>query len=212
MAREIYQLSNVTLPMNIFTLGLIFAFFLTGGIHPFALQNEERIVNIKKRQPIVITANQLLNVTGAAKVFNLISLMLNFDAAQRPVAPDILAFLNEQQSLIVGCHSHHLQTESSEDGRHSSLVELPPPDEEETQDNAYSTAQIQESIPVPSYSSSQSQTLPSVSSSGLQQQDQEADSSNRQLSTNKRRIDNYEGAAAKTIKLENSGNILSLIK
>ena len=185
MAPEIYQLSHVTLSMNIFTLAMVFAFFLSGGIHPFALEKEERIANIKKKQPIILTANQLLNVTGAAEIFDLISLMLSFDATQRPTASEVLAFLNQQQLVLaVGCHHSPLPTESSLSDQipsreGSSLLGLPPSTSadadqvEGVQNNAYSTPQLQDySIDASRSRSIQSCSSSPTSSSGLQQ-DQE---------------------------------------
>lgn len=189
MAPDIYELSEAILPMNIFSLGLVFAYFLSGGLHPFALEKEERIVNIKKRQPIIMTVNHLLNVTRSTELLNLISLMLSFDWAQRPTTSEILShpFLSKQSVSV----DTPLRTESSllnvvqspsRNGQNSSLFSVPHLTSanqvaEDSLNNANSTSQLQDSTLNASFSRRSSQSYSSSTSESSAscsgQQDQE---------------------------------------
>ena len=90
MAPEIYDLETFTPLMDIFSLGLLYVFVLSRGLHAFGVEKEDRIVNIKKRQPMTLTIQQLKNVVRAAEVFKLICKMLSFDPEQRPIATAVL--------------------------------------------------------------------------------------------------------------------------
>ena len=87
-APEIFDSSQktFTFAMDLFSLGLVFAYVLSGGIHPFGKEKEDRIVKIKKKEPMTFTLKQLVNVDGAEKVFDLICSMLSFDPEERPTA------------------------------------------------------------------------------------------------------------------------------
>ena len=193
MAPEIYQLSEIILPdlpMNIFSLGLIFSFFLSGGLHPFALDKEERITKIKNKQPIILTADQLVEDNETDEVFNLISLMLSFEWDQRPTVSEILAFLN-QQLVLVGTQLRtktsfsNVVENPSRNFHNSSILALPRPTsaadqvEDESQNNANSTASQPQDSTLNASSrsrSSQSQSSSAGGSSAFSsdlQQDQE---------------------------------------
>ena len=73
-APEIFDSSQktFTFAMDLFSLGLVFVYVLSGGIHPFGKEKEDRIVKVKKKEPMTFTLKQLVNVDGAEKVFDLI--------------------------------------------------------------------------------------------------------------------------------------------
>ena len=78
---EIYHTTKFTFAMDIFALGCIFAYFLSGGIHPYGTVKEERLNHIKRKDTVTLTAEELINATGA---YRLIRSMLSSDPEQRP--------------------------------------------------------------------------------------------------------------------------------
>ena len=88
--------------VDIFPLGLIIAFTLSGGLHPFDVDppndeetNEEKIQRIKKRnerirkgEPMTLTVDQLKEDDRLA--FDLIQSMLNPNPDERPSAAQVL--------------------------------------------------------------------------------------------------------------------------
>ena len=90
VAPEIYDCYTFDLAMDVFPLGILFAYVLSGGVHPFGADKEDRIFNIKKKQPMSFTIQHLNGVAGAADVFDLICSMLSFDPEERPMASAVL--------------------------------------------------------------------------------------------------------------------------
>ena len=87
MAPEIYDLKIFTTAMDIFSLGLVFAFVLSGGLHAFGTNKHENICNMKEKLPMTLTVHQLKNVgSGVAGVFELICTMLSYNPEERPGA------------------------------------------------------------------------------------------------------------------------------
>ena len=76
--------------MDIFALGLLFAYVLSGGLHAFGSDKEERIFSIKKRKPMSLTVDQLKDVLRAAEVFDLIRSMVTYNPDERPTANSVL--------------------------------------------------------------------------------------------------------------------------
>ena len=97
VAPDIYD-ANVhtvfTKAMDVFALGLVFAFVLTGGIHAFGTEKEEIVLNIKKKKPMSFTIQQLKDATdgAAAGIYELISSMLSFNPEERPSATGVFNY------------------------------------------------------------------------------------------------------------------------
>jgi len=90
--------------VDIFPLGLIFAFTLSGGLHAYGSSSIDRVNRIIYDKPMAITEDQL-GEHATHRVFELIKSMLNHEPKQRPTAARILhhEFLNrvkEQQLLF----------------------------------------------------------------------------------------------------------------
>ena len=103
MAPEVYLVKEFTSAMDVYALGLIFAYLLNGGLHAFGEEKENRILRMKTNAPMTLTIQDLLNkdVTGANQVFQLICLMLDFNAEERPSISQVLAdgFWNNNQRI-----------------------------------------------------------------------------------------------------------------
>ena len=98
MAPEVYLHKQFTFEMDLFSLGCLFGYDLTNGIHPYGQSKEERIVRIKNGKAMILTREQLKNVVDAAGVLELIGSMLNVNPSQRPSASEVLThpFLSSQ--------------------------------------------------------------------------------------------------------------------
>ena len=96
-----YTQCEFTWAMDVFSMGCLFAYVLSGGVHPFGVEKEDRIVNIKKKQPMSFTIQHLNGVVGAAGVFDLICSMLSFDPEERPTASAVFKdpFFNRVSTL-----------------------------------------------------------------------------------------------------------------
>jgi serine/threonine-protein kinase/endoribonuclease IRE1 len=102
MAPEGYDQDYFTSQMDIFSLGLLFAYVLSRGLHAFGSSKEERIIRIKMKQPLTMAAKQLQCV-GATEVFDLINSMLNFIPEERPNALKVfnhIFFKNSKLSMM----------------------------------------------------------------------------------------------------------------
>ena len=86
MAPEIYELETFTFAMDLFSLGLLFFYVLSGGTHAFGSTKEDRIIYIKMRKAMTLTLEQLKDVPGAVGFFEITTLMLSFIPEERPSA------------------------------------------------------------------------------------------------------------------------------
>ena len=84
---EIYHATKFTSAMDTFALGCTFAYFLSGGVHPYGTVKEERLDRIKRKEAMTSTVQELIKTTGA---FTLISSMLSSDPEQRPSCLSVL--------------------------------------------------------------------------------------------------------------------------
>ena len=100
-APEVYTQCEFTWAMDVFSMGCLFAYVLSGGVHPFGVDKEDKIFNIKKKQPMSFTIQHLNDVAGAADVFDLICSMLSFDPEERPTASAVFKdpFFNRVSTL-----------------------------------------------------------------------------------------------------------------
>ena len=101
MAPEMYNEESFTSSLDIFSLGLVFVFVLSGGLHAFGTDKEERNRNIKKKRAMTFTIQQLQNVVGAVEIYDLIRSMLSFIPEERPSASAILnnSFFRQNKSV-----------------------------------------------------------------------------------------------------------------
>ena len=92
MAPEIYESFVFTAEMNLFSIGLIFAFSLCGGRHAFgSLEIDNVAANIKKKRNMTMSIKHLQLVGEIAEqMFNLIDSMLCTDPIYRPSLRDVL--------------------------------------------------------------------------------------------------------------------------
>ena len=97
---EIYNQQEIcfTFAMDVFSLGLVFAYVLSGGIHAFGSDKESRVFNLKKKLPMTITIQNLKDVVGAEKMFDLIKMMLSYNHEERPSVTAVLNKLETYQS------------------------------------------------------------------------------------------------------------------
>jgi len=79
-----------TTEMDVYALGLIFGYSLNKGCHLFGEDKDDRIVRMKKAEPIALTANQLQNVTDPENSLRLINRMLSSESNERPATSDVL--------------------------------------------------------------------------------------------------------------------------
>ena len=87
---EAYIQTQFTAEMDFYALGLVYGYSLSKGCHPFGEDKDERIVKMKKSEPMTLTANQLNNLTDPEKVIHLITRMLSSVPNQRPSASNVL--------------------------------------------------------------------------------------------------------------------------
>lgn len=87
---EAYVKTQFTIEMDVYALGLLFGYCLNNGSHPFGEDKDERIIRIKKSEPMTLTLNQLRNVNDPEKVFQLINWMLSPEPSMRPTSTRVL--------------------------------------------------------------------------------------------------------------------------
>jgi len=86
MAPEVYQFKRFDFKVDIWALGCIFAYMLTGGKHPFGDDSNERIVRINRKEPMLLIPSDLKVAYSkdGGTVFNLIKFMLEMEPNLRP--------------------------------------------------------------------------------------------------------------------------------
>jgi len=91
MAPEVYQSNRFDLKVDIFSLGLIFAYTLSkGNEHPFGNDPDEWAFLIKKKEHIKMDRNDLKKpYSENNEAMDLIKLMLAIDPEGRPTAMEI---------------------------------------------------------------------------------------------------------------------------
>jgi len=111
--------SRLTRAVDVFSMGCLFYYVLSGGKHPFG-ELHMRQANIQQRRPPVLESGGLLS----AEACDLIPQMLNFDPAARPTVNEVLShplFWSDQRKLdFLVRVSDRLEHESREE--HSDLI------------------------------------------------------------------------------------------
>jgi len=93
MAPEVYESNRFDFKVDIWALGLIFAYTLTKeNKHPFGDNSNERIVRIIRKEPMVMVKENLKEAYSRDDVvaFELILSMLQMDPLRRPTVRDML--------------------------------------------------------------------------------------------------------------------------
>jgi len=97
MAPEVYESNRFDFKVDVWALGLIFGYTLSGGKHPFGDDPDLRITRIKQNKPMLLTRNDLMVVHRNGGVFELIESMLKVEAKNRPSITDVL-----KNSFLIG--------------------------------------------------------------------------------------------------------------
>ena len=91
--------------MDLFALGCVIAWILNKGSHPFGENREERSINIKTKQQMALTVEDLdENVENLQEAFDLITRLTDFDPLKRPSsASEVLQhlFFNSQRLRMI---------------------------------------------------------------------------------------------------------------
>lgn len=94
MPPEQYDATRFDFKVDIFPLGCIFAYALSGGRHPFGEDTDERIFRVRKHQRIPNDFKKYLKQSACnseeAVAFKLIKCMLDMDPNKRPTAENVL--------------------------------------------------------------------------------------------------------------------------
>lgn len=92
MGPEVYECDRFDFSVDIWALGLIFAYTLSkGNKHPFGDESNERIFRIKRKEPMLMVQEDLkVPYSRDGVAFRLIQSMLEMDPSKRPTATDIL--------------------------------------------------------------------------------------------------------------------------
>lgn len=94
MAPELYECDRFDFKLDIFPLGCIFAYTLTGGKHPFGFDLDKRISRIRDKEAMVFSPGDF---TGSysrdfdTEAFKLIESMLEMKPENRPTAAEVLS-------------------------------------------------------------------------------------------------------------------------
>ena len=91
MAPEVYQMERCDCKVDIFPLGCIFAYTLSGGKHPFGDDQDKRLLRIKRKEPMLMVKEHLKESYSRDGVaFELIKSMLEMDPYKRPSTENVL--------------------------------------------------------------------------------------------------------------------------
>ncbi len=89
MAPEVYELKRFDFKVDIWALGLIFGFTLSGGKHPFGDDIDSRSTRIRQKEKMLLTKGDLKE-SGGHVAFKLIKRMLTVEPNSRPTVQDVL--------------------------------------------------------------------------------------------------------------------------
>jgi len=90
MAPEVYELARFDFSVDMFAFGCIFGYTLSeGNQHPFGNDCNERILRIKRKEPMLMVRENLKKPYCDETAFELIQKMLNMDHAIRPTIAEI---------------------------------------------------------------------------------------------------------------------------
>jgi len=100
MAPEVYESNRFDFKVDVWALGLIFGFTLSGGKHPFGDDQFERNTRIKQKKSMLLTKKDLIDNIDVQSAFNLINSMLTVEPENRPTVTDVLhhSFLKDEVS------------------------------------------------------------------------------------------------------------------
>ncbi len=90
MAPEVYEFDRFDFRVDVWALGLIFGYTLSGGKHPFGNDCNERIVRIRRKEPMLMAKEDLKKGYSRDGVaFQLIESMLEVNPSKRPTVSDL---------------------------------------------------------------------------------------------------------------------------
>jgi len=103
IAPELYQDQRAGPKVDIFALGLIFGYILSGGKHPFGDDDpDDRVMRIKKKMPMKMVQNDLKeSYSENDEAFGVIESMLVMNPEKRPTVTEILNNLFFPVSFII---------------------------------------------------------------------------------------------------------------
>ena len=92
MAPEVYEASEFALPMDLFSYGLLFFFCLSGGLHAYGKDKEERVLNMKKKRPMLLSIQDLKTDSDEklVSIYSLICSLLDIYPPSRPTISEAL--------------------------------------------------------------------------------------------------------------------------
>lgn len=91
MAPEMYHLTRYDLKVDIFALGCLFYYTLSGGKHPFGNDPIDRMYRIKRKEPKVLELDDFKDpYCKDTAVLKLISTMVEMEPSNRPTVDCIL--------------------------------------------------------------------------------------------------------------------------
>jgi len=98
MAPEVYQSHRFDFKVDVWALGLIFGYTLSGGKHPYGDDSDLRTTRIKQNEPMILARTDLMEEYRNRREFELIESMLKMEAKDRPTVIDVLkdSFLKDE--------------------------------------------------------------------------------------------------------------------
>lgn len=119
-APELYDKSNnrYDFRVDIFPLGCIFGYTLSGGKHPFGFENDDSCdlaVRIKNKKSMLLVQEDLKEpYSSEGSAFELIQTMVDMNPKKRPTADKILmdvffkTYIDEEENKLFGSVSEHI--------------------------------------------------------------------------------------------------------
>lgn len=106
MAPELYNSFRYDSKVDIFPLGCVFAYTLTGGQHPFGNDQYERMIRVKKMKSMLLNRKDLKKPFSEDRLaYELIQAMVKMDPSERPSVELVLKndfFLTQRIKFHVG--------------------------------------------------------------------------------------------------------------